>query len=398
MLLKLSKFKPILIHSGSRITNEDESKNVNLNFIYLTQIDIPHITLFLYKGQNYIFHDNITPSNLQKIRQIMKINLIRQPEKTLRRILKNHENLKIYTLGNNSEFKIPKFVKLDSNWLDEYCRENRPIKQTLEIKNISESAKQVSLTIIDGWKKLPKGKYQTVEKWVQELKEKCPLQKIAYRTICSTGQNITDLHYHPYDSIINSRSMILLDMGYKYDNYCCDITRTFPKSGKFTLKQKKIYQIVLDIQEDILSKIKPKVNFKNLESDCYLQIYHRLAEINILNKPELPEIEKIDFVQNNIMYHGLGHHVGLEVHDVGNYDMLEKNMVLAVEPGIYFPEKLLSHKLVNSKELQKYLDIGGVRIEDTVLVTSQGNRILNKINLKTNLPKKISEIEQFMKK
>ena len=66
-------------------------------------------------------------------------------------------------------------------------------------------------------------------------------------------------------------------------------------------------------------------------------------------------------------------------------------MVLVVEPGIYFPEKLLSHKLVNSKELQKYLDIGGVRIEDTVLVTSQGNRILNKINLKTNLPKRFQK-------
>lgn len=398
ILIKLSKTKPLLLYSGTRVLSENGCLDINLNFLYLTKIDIPKVVLFLYQSQNYLLHKNLKYSDIQNIKKNLPLKVIVKSISTLPKILKNNSNLKkIYTLSNYSELALPELSNLDSSWLDDFCRNHRKIKTPIEINKIRESSNLVSQTIWKICKGLPIKKYKTCAPLVKKLHQTCPLQKIAYRTICSTGQNITELHYPKYDSTLHSNSLILLDMGFKYEGYCCDITRMIPKSGKFTANQKILYQIVLDIQEDIIKKLKPGISFKTLESDCYLELFVQLKKINLVIGNNLSNSQKIDFIKGNIMYHGLGHPIGLDVHDIGPLDILEKNMVITVEPGIYLRESLLTHELVNSSELTKYLDIGGIRIEDTIQITSQGSKILNKINARNVLPKKIKELEKYMK-
>ena len=96
------------------------------------------------------------------------------------------------------------------------------------------------------------------------------------------------------------------------------------------------------------------------------------------------------------MYHSLGHFIGLYVHDVGNITILQKNMVLTVEPGIYFRETLRTNYLIDELELEKYIGIGGIRIEDTILITKKGNEILNTVR-GNPLAKTIEEIEKIVK-
>jgi Xaa-Pro aminopeptidase len=150
--------------------------------------------------------------------------------------------------------------------------------------------------------------------------------------------------------------VVVVDIGAEYSGYSADVTRTYPVSGKFSSRQREIYQIVLDAQKAALAEVKPGATIGGI---------HRAAMAHIRSK---------GYEKNFI--HGTSHHIGLEVHDVGSTSRpLEPNMVITVEPGIYIPEEQL-----------------GVRIEDDVLVTPTGYRLLS------NFPKEISEIEAQMQK
>ena len=155
---------------------------------------------------------------------------------------------------------------------------------------------------------------------------------------------------------------------------------------------------MLDCQELILSKIKPGANFSELETLTYLFLFQGLEKLGILHPNNLSNSRKADWVHTHMMYHSLGHPVGLHVHDTSKTktDKLKVNMIFAIEPGLYFTETLKTQKLVNLTELLKYIDIGGIRIEDTILITETGCEILNKINSKKVLPKKIEEIENII--
>jgi Xaa-Pro aminopeptidase len=276
------------------------------------------------------------------------------------------------------------------------CELGRQVKNKREIKRVKKSALLVSQGIVKLWKELTKMKGKTTLSLVRFLKKNIILDELAYPIICSTGNNITELHYHNYDSPLTSSSMILLDIGFKFENYCCDITRCFPRNGKFTREQKNIYQLVLDCQEFILERIKPGVNFGDLEMMAYLILFQGLERLDLIKKHSLSNFEKQEWLRSNMMYHSLGHPVGLHVHDVNKTEILEENMIYAIEPALYFTESLKQNDLINSDELTKYMSIGGIRIEDTILVTQNGMQILNRINTKKVLPKKIDEIEKIL--
>jgi Xaa-Pro aminopeptidase len=149
--------------------------------------------------------------------------------------------------------------------------------------------------------------------------------------------------------------VVVVDIGASYGGYRADVTRTYPASGKFTPRQREIYQIVLDAQKAGIAKIKPGVRMNDI---------HQAAMGYIRSKG-----------YEKYFIHLTSHHIGLEVHDVGDTSRpLEPNMVITVEPGIYIPEEQL-----------------GVRIEDDVLVTANGSRTLS------TLPKEASEIEALVK-
>lgn len=190
--------------------------------------------------------------------------------------------------------------------------------------------------------------------------------QFAFPTIVASGKNATCLHYPtPFDQIQHN-DLILCDLGSAYHNYCSDITRTFPCSGKFTDLQKTIYSIVLGCNKHIIEMIKPGITIKELQEETVSYLSNGLLEAGLINKKE--DISMY-------YYHGVSHHLGLDTHDVSDRERpLEPGMVITVEPGLYFKE----HSI-------------GIRIEDDVLVTNTGSE-----NLSIDIPKEIHDIEKLM--
>jgi Xaa-Pro aminopeptidase len=194
------------------------------------------------------------------------------------------------------------------------------------------------------------------------------IKDFAFRTIAAAGGNATVLHYGENNCIAMDNDLILFDLGAQYKYYNADITRTFPVNGKFTRRQKEIYEIVLKAQRAVIEMIKPGIPFKVLNEKCKEVLANECIKIGLINNEE--EISKY-------YYHGVSHNLGLDTHDVGSREIeLEQGMVLTVEPGLYI-------------EAEKI----GIRIEDNVVVTAYGHEVLSAYIMKT-----VEEIENFMKK
>jgi Xaa-Pro aminopeptidase len=177
-----------------------------------------------------------------------------------------------------------------------------------------------------------------------------------FPSIVGSGANSTILHYPEHDRTIAAGSLVVVDIGSDYGRYSADITRTYPADGHFTPEQRKIYEVVLRAQQTCIDMVRPGVFMEDLQ---------RKAE----------EIIRAAGYRDYFI-HGLGHFVGLDVHDSGLYKKpLAAGMVITVEPGIYIPEKSL-----------------GVRIEDQVLVTSNGSRLLT-----ADLPRDPDGVERMMR-
>ena len=205
---------------------------------------------------------------------------------------------------------------------------------------------------------------------------------LAYNPICTSGSNNSILHSNQYHYKFRSSELVLLDMACKYNNYCSDITRTFPVSGKFTPEQKKIYDIVLDINTFAIKTVKPGMGWFNLQNKCLLRLYDSLEKINLFTRIRRTKNEKIRLAAI-LMKHSLGHTVGIDVHDVP-VDTFRENMIITIEPGIYFDTHLYNNTDINTKELKKYFSIGGIRIEDIVLICSKAAKNLSPLAKTTN--------------
>jgi Xaa-Pro aminopeptidase len=180
-------------------------------------------------------------------------------------------------------------------------------------------------------------------------------RRTAYDSIVGAGPNSTILHYPRSERPMKDGELVLMDMACEFANYAADITRTLPVNGRFTPEQRKVYEVVLRAQEAAFALVKPGVTYEDLDR----------AARKVID----------DAGYGDYFIHGLGHFVGLDVHDAGAYhERLEAGMVLTLEPGIYIPEKGL-----------------GVRIEDEVVVTETGARYLT-----DGLPRKADDIERWM--
>ncbi|MGV3465447.1 MAG: aminopeptidase P family protein [Heyndrickxia sp.] len=191
----------------------------------------------------------------------------------------------------------------------------------------------------------------------------------AFPTIAASGQNGTVLHYDKNDAVAEDGSLVLLDLGAQYEYYSADISFTFPVNGKFTERQKTFYNIVLKALRETTDLIKPGVPFTQLNEHTKKVLAEECMKLGLIK--EESEISKY-------YYHGVSHSLGLDTHDVGNYrdKVLEPGMVLTVEPGLYIEEEGI-----------------GIRIEDDVLVTEDGNE-----NLSKDIIRSVEEIEEFMNK
>jgi Xaa-Pro aminopeptidase len=188
-----------------------------------------------------------------------------------------------------------------------------------------------------------------------------------YAPIVGAGPNSTVLHYDKLARTIEDGDIVVLDVGAQYSGYSADITRTLPANGKFTPRQREIYEIVLGAQNAALAAIKPGMDYCQKGAKSVYKISYDY--INSHGK----DLHGKSLGQYFI--HGLGHHIGLDVHDPGEYcEPLEPGMVITVEPGIYIPEENI-----------------GVRIEDDILITDTGSKFLSE-----RLPRDPAEIERIM--
>lgn len=214
----------------------------------------------------------------------------------------------------------------------------------------------------------------------------------AYATIVAGGDNANILHYTDNSAALNNNELLLIDAGGELSGYAADITRTFPVNGTFSAPQKSLYQLVLDTKIQVITAIKPGITFailNNIANECLTK---GLIDLGILSG-NIAELVK-EKACKKYFIHGLGHWLGLDVHDVGDYQINDNReqsrqfvpgMVLTIEPGLYMP-------LDDLAIAAQWRGIG-IRIEDNIVVTQQGCE-----NLTANCPETIADIERLMAK
>ncbi len=216
-------------------------------------------------------------------------------------------------------------------------------------------------------------------------------QREGYAAIVASGHHATALHYKSNDDICNDGELLLVDAGSEYNYLSADITRTFPVNGKFSSVQKAVYDEVLSIQKQMVAAVKPGIGFKELNEKCINLTSESLIKLGLLKKSKDEIIEKRLFVK--YYPHGLGHYLGMDVHDVGAYynsSMTESvkfqpGYVLTIEPGIYIPK--------DDESAPPEMRGIGIRIEDDVLVTTEGFEVLTH-----DCPKEVAELEDIIGK
>jgi len=211
----------------------------------------------------------------------------------------------------------------------------------------------------------------------------------AYNSIVGGGANGCILHYTENSDSLNDGDLVLIDAGCELEHYAADITRTFPVNGKFSKEQKALYEIVLEAQYAAIDAVKPGKHWNEPHDAAVKVITQGLIDLKLLKGSLKSNLEKATY--RDFYMHRTGHWLGMDVHDVGDYKvaddwrLLEPGMVLTVEPGIYVSPN-------NKKVAEKWRGIG-IRIEDDVLVSKNGCKVLT-----DGVPKTVEEIEALMAK
>lgn len=226
----------------------------------------------------------------------------------------------------------------------------------------------------------------------------CGLRFQSYIGIFGTGKNGAVLHYVKNDSPVNNGDMILVDAAGEYRGYTSDVTRTFPSNGFFTPSQRAIYNTVLEAQEASIALCAPGISWSTITSTANRKLVEGLLAANVLQGGNVDELLSAG-VLSTFYPHGLGHPVGLDVHDpTPSPWILAYNQVFTIEPGIYFVEMLIDEarnnvrtsKYYNFNVIDSFLNFGGVRIEDVIRITEKSYEVI------TNAPKQIADIEAWM--
>jgi Xaa-Pro aminopeptidase len=266
--------------------------------------------------------------------------------------------------------------------------EMRLFKSEEEIEFMQRAADIASEGHIEAMKAARPGmKEYEIEALIEYTFRKNGASGPAYNSIVGSGANATILHYINNESTLQEGDLLLIDAGAEYGGYASDITRTFPINGRFTEPQRDIYELVLKTQMACVERVRPGANVDELKEYSIELLTEGMAQLGLLKGEPKKLIEEEKYKQ--FYMHGLGHFLGLDVHDVGRYHIkdearrLAPGMVMTVEPGLYIAP--------DTKDIpEKYLGIG-VRIEDDVLVTEDGPRVLS-----SKAPKQVEEIEDLM--
>lgn len=199
----------------------------------------------------------------------------------------------------------------------------------------------------------------------------------AYSSIIASGDRARILHYVSNNQVCNEGELLLMDFGAEYGNYCADLTRTIPVSGKFTRRQKAVYNACLHLHHYAASILKPGISIVDYTEKVGDEATVIFQKIGLLRKSDIKNEDPENRAYRKYLYHGISHHLGIDVHDLGTRtEPIKAGMVFTVEPGIYIEEEKM-----------------GIRIENNFWITRNGNKDLMK-----NFPITVEEIEACMKK
>lgn len=199
----------------------------------------------------------------------------------------------------------------------------------------------------------------------------------AYHSIIASGDNARTLHYTSNNNICKEGELILMDFGAAYGGYNADLTRTIPVNGKFTKRQKEVYNACLHLHNYAKSILKPGISVLKYTDKVGEEASKQFLKIGLLTKSDIKNEDTENRAYRKYLYHGISHHLGIDVHDLGTKnEPIKAGMVFTIEPGIYIKEEQM-----------------GVRIENNFWVTANGNQDLFK-----NIPITVEEIEALMKR
>lgn len=198
----------------------------------------------------------------------------------------------------------------------------------------------------------------------------------AYGSIIASGDRARTLHYVSNNQVCKDGEMILMDFGAEYGGYCADLTRTIPVNGKFNLRQKEVYNACLALHNYAKSILKPGISIVDYTEKVGDEATKQFLKIGLITKADVKNEDPENRAYRKYLYHGISHHLGIDVHDLGTRtEPIKAGMVFTIEPGIYIEQEQM-----------------GVRIENNFWITKNGN-----IDLMKNIPITIEEIETLMK-
>ncbi|MGI6198037.1 MAG: aminopeptidase P family protein [Candidatus Cloacimonadaceae bacterium] len=363
------------------------------NFLYLTGLNIPNAILLLIKNgdivQETLFIERgiperevwdgkkMTKDEAQEISGIKGVLYLDEFDATLSMwcpmLNKVYANIGYVVLDQPLNYALYKLEPIRSRYpqiqlvdITPLITPLRKVKNAWEIEQLQKAIDVTGEGILDIFKQARAQMYEyELEAMLFYRMQRSGLHHWGFAPIIASGINAATLHYGQNNCQIEQGQIVLMDVGAACNNYSADITRCFPVSGRFSDRQRQIYQLVLDVQKEIIEMIKPGVTLMDLQIKTRELLAESALAIGLIK--DLDEITKY-------YMHGVSHFLGMDTHDVGGRNaVLEVGNVITVEPGIYIPEENL-----------------GVRIEDDVLVTEEGHCVLS-----ANIPKEISEIEEI---
>ncbi|KAJ8655878.1 hypothetical protein O0I10_008542 [Lichtheimia ornata] len=405
------------------------------NFFYLTGVDEPgfHVMIDLQTDLVYLIPPTIpdtetvwkgAPDSTSELLKKYDVDVVMEESKFVTYLADTLKPTVIHMLDNaideKRQVERPTLLEginceISTNTMREALYEARLIKFPWEIDLIRQAtyiSSHAHMALMQATKTRHTTEKQLAAyfRWITAC---YGLDRQAYIPIVASGPRAATLHYTKNNMPLPEDALVLVDAGAECQCYSSDVTRTFPVSGTFSAEAKVIYNIVLAMQEAVLDRLAPGVMWTEMEDLAIQVLCNKLTEIGILVGTQEELIES--GVPYAFYFHSLGHSVGLNVHDVGGRTMyhadhkleyspflvdrpLESSMVITVEPGLYFNDTYLKiwtqfpeyQRFFNMDVLERYRSVGGIRIEDTVVITPDGHENL------TLAPKTVEAIEALM--
>lgn len=403
---KIANNSITVLFSGREIQqtcDENYKFEVNRNFYYLTGINQPNVTLVLVKTslgvKEVLFLEKNDPvmvkwvgaklekeearniSGIKGVSYLEEFNsyifsLLNQTRKNSETIEYIYCDLERRNLDGFSTMGLEFASRIKNEYLDVQIKNAyniiiglRMYKTPYEIALIKESIETTKGGIEVLMKNAKEGllEYQLESYFDQHIKFNGN-KNVSFTTIAASGVNATILHYTANNTVIKNDELILFDLGCCTDLYISDISRTFPVGGKFSKRQRDIYQSVLNVNKKCIEFLRPGITWKEYNDYANNLLANEMIKLGLIK-------DEADY--RKYYWHSIGHFIGLDTHDPGLYEFkLAPGMALTVEPGIYVEEEAI-----------------GVRIEDDILITEDGC-----INLSKDIIKEVDDIEKFMKK